>query len=207
MQEMSHPGSGGDRVGLTEPDPDAPWDAAAEAYREWRAGSASAMDRLVRVMTPVLWHVVRAYGLNRELAEDVVQSTWLTLVRRADTIVDAQAVGGWLIITARREAWRVGKHAASTVTMDDEVLDAVADAGVSAEDTAVEHDRHSRLWSSVATLDERCQRLLRVIAFDARPDYAKIAGDLGMKIGSIGPTRGRCLDKLRSAVEAQGGVA
>ena len=207
MQEMSHTGSGGDRVGLTEPDPDAPWDAAAAAFREWRAGSAPAMDRLVRVMTPILWHVVRAYGLNRELAEDVVQSTWLTLVRRADSILDAQAVGGWLTITARREAWRVGKLATSTVTMEDEVLDVVGESQVSAEDTAEEHDRHTRLWASVATLDERCQRLLRVVAFDARPDYAKIATDLGMRIGSIGPTRGRCLEKLRSAVEAQGGVA
>jgi len=207
MQEMSHTGSGGDRVGLTEPDPDAPWDAAAQAFREWRAGSAPAMDRLVRVMTPVLWHVVRAYGLDRELAEDVVQSTWLTLVRRADTVLDAQAVGGWLTITARREAWRVAKHAASTVTMEDEVLDVVVEGGSSAEDTAIENDRHSRLWAGVATLDERCQRLLRVVAFDARPDYAKIAGELGMRIGSIGPTRGRCLDKLRSAIEAQGAVA
>jgi RNA polymerase sigma factor (sigma-70 family) len=207
MQEMSRIGSGGDRVGLTESDPDAPWDAAADAFREWRAGSAPAMDRLVRVMTPVLWHVVRAYGLERELAEDVVQTTWLTLVRRAETVLDAQAIGGWLTITARREAWRVAKHAASTVTMDDEVLDVVIDGGSSAEDTAVLNDGRARLWASVATLDERCQRLLRIVAFDARPDYARIAGDLGMRIGSIGPTRGRCLDKLRSAIEAQGGVA
>ena len=55
-----------------------------------------AMDDLVRLMTPVLWHVVRAYGLDAQLSEDVVQVTWLTLVRRHDTIHDARAVAGWL---------------------------------------------------------------------------------------------------------------
>lgn len=188
-----------------------PWDVAADAFRDWLGGRPEAMDRLVRAMTPVLWHVVRAYGLDQELARDVVQSTWLALVRRATTIADPQAVSAWLMITARREAWRAAKRAAATVSVDDEVLDVVvgaaAGAGESAEDSAVLHDQHRRLWAGVATLDERCQRLLRIVAFDARPDYARIATDLGMAVGSIGPTRGRCLDKLRAAVLANGGVS
>ena len=182
------------------------WDAAADAFRGWQSGT-DAVDPLVRVMTPVLWHVVRAYGLDEELARDVVQTTWLALVRRAESIADPQAVAAWLTVTARREAWRAAKRAASTVTVDDEVLDIVVDAGESAEDSAVQHDQHRRLWAGVATLDERCQRLLRIVAFDVRPDYARIASDLGMAVGSIGPTRGRCLDKLRTAVRENGGVS
>lgn len=59
-----------------------------------------------------------------------------------------------------------------------------------------------RLWSAVRRLAERCQRLLRVIAFEDRPDYARIAADLGMPVGSIGPTRNRCLAKLRALLDA-----
>ncbi|WP_184234711.1 RNA polymerase sigma factor [Conyzicola lurida] len=197
------PSTAGPTTGASER---ALWDAAADAFRRWQSG-ADPVDPLVRVMTPVLWHVVRAYGLDEELARDVVQTTWLALVRRAGSIADPQAVAAWLTVTARREAWRAAKRAATTVAVDDEVLDVVVDAGESAEDSAVQQDQHRRLWAGVATLDERCQRLLRIVAFDARPDYARIASDLGMAVGSIGPTRGRCLDKLRTAVRENGGVS
>src|ERR1700755_3655992 len=82
------------------------YDAATDAFRRWRAGDESALDELVRMMSPVLWHVVRATGLDREAAEDVVQNTWLTLVRSADSVRDAQAITRWLCTAARREAWR-----------------------------------------------------------------------------------------------------
>jgi DNA-directed RNA polymerase specialized sigma24 family protein len=59
-------------------------------------------------------------------------------------------------------------------------------------------DDSERLWQRVQELSPRCQRLLRIIAFDDRPDYAGIADELGMPIGSIGPTRGRCLAKLKA---------
>ena len=59
------------------------WGQAASAFERWAAGDAVALDELVRVMTPVLWHVVRAYRLTTEVAEDVVQTTWLSLVQLA----------------------------------------------------------------------------------------------------------------------------
>lgn len=180
------------------------WERAGDSFARWRDGDARAMDELVGLLTPVLWHVVRAYGLDSASAEDVVQSTWLTLVRRHDSIADARAVSGWLTTTARREAWRVGKaqhRAAPAETADLEPHLPVAE---SAETHAATRDRDSRLWRAVHTLDERCRRLLRAIAFEPRPDYTRIAADLSMPIGSIGPTRGRCLGKLRSALAEQG---
>ncbi len=65
-------------------------------------------------------------------------------------------------------------------------------------------DESRQLWSAVDTLNERCQRLLRVVAFEDRPDYARLAQDLSMPIGSIGPTRQRCLAKLRAVLESAG---
>ena len=85
------------------------YDAATEAFRRWRDEDEAARDDLVRVMSPVLWHVVRATGLDKEAAEDVVQNTWLTLVRSADSVRDPQAITRWLCTAARREAWRVSK--------------------------------------------------------------------------------------------------
>ena len=70
-----------------------------------------------------------------------------------------------------------------------------------AEADALAHLDRDALWNAVAELTERCQHLLRIVAFDDRPDYQRIADHLGMPIGSIGPTRRRCLDKLRASLE------
>ncbi len=92
--------------GVSEP---TRWERAADLFALWREGDGRAMDQLVRLMTPVLWQVVRAYGLDHALAQDVVQTTWLTLVRRHETIIEPRAASGWLTTSARREAWRVRK--------------------------------------------------------------------------------------------------
>lgn len=180
------------------------WERAADAFARWQAGDARAADDLVRLMTPVLWHVVRAYGLDRMLAEDVVQATWVTLLRRRDTIHDPRAVAGWLTTCARREAWRVGRSQQRARPTDDVALEPLLETADSAEHHAGARDRDRRLWRALAALDERCRRLLRIVAFEDRPDYARIAVDLRMPVGSIGPTRGRCLAKLRTALEADG---
>lgn len=180
------------------------WERAAALFVRWRDGDSRAMDELVRLMTPPLWHVVRAYGLDHALAQDVVQTTWLTLVRRHETILDAQAVSGWLTMCARREAWRVGKQQRRADPTEAESLEPHLPVHESAEQTAVADDASRRLWNAVGTLNERCQRLLRIVAFEDRPDYARIAQDLAMPIGSIGPTRQRCLAKLRAELEGAG---
>lgn len=195
-------GAPGAALGPASEDGPARWKRAAESFDAWREGDSRAMDELVRLMTPVLWHVVRAYGLERTLAEDVVQTTWLQLVRGHISITDSRAVAAWLTTTARREAWKVGKASNRVDTTDAEDLDMLLPEQASAEEHAAIGDENRRLWAAVRRLTERCQRLLRVIAFEDRPDYARIAADLAMPIGSIGPTRNRCLAKLRALLDA-----
>lgn len=180
------------------------WDRASDCFARWRAGDVRAMDELVRVMTPVLWHVVRAYGLERMLAEDVIQSTWFTLIRRHESIHDTRAVAGWLTTCARREAWRSGRAYQRVRPSEAIDLESLLPSEDSAEAHAHVADRDRRLWGAVNGLDERCRRLLRIVAFDERPDYAHIARDLSMPVGSIGPTRSRCLGKLKTALAADG---
>ena len=180
------------------------WGQATDGFNRWVAGDASGLDDLVAVMTPVLWHVVRSYRLPESAAEDVIQTTWLALVRRRASIVDAVAVGGWLTTTARREAWRVAQGDGRAIPVADDDLEPRMAPHGSAEDVAVQHDEGDRLWAAVDGLPERCRRLLRIVAFENRPDYRELATDLGMPVGSIGPTRGRCLAKLRVALMQTG---
>jgi len=173
------------------------YDVATDAFRRWRAGDESALDDLVRLMSPVLWHVVRACGLDREASEDVVQTTWVALVKNADSVRDAQAITRWLCTGARREAWRVSKVSTRTRPVEDEVLDARMPLQTSPEAEVVTNDESALLWQALGRLPERCQKLLRIVAWEPRPDYTAVAAGLQMPVGSIGPTRRRCLDKLR----------
>jgi RNA polymerase sigma factor (sigma-70 family) len=173
------------------------YDAATDAFRRWRSGDDPALDDLVRIMSPVLWHVVRATGLDREATEDVVQNTWLTLVRSGDSVRDAQAITRWLCTAARREAWRVSKAGSRTRPVEDDVLAARMPEETSPESEVVTNDEKAILWQAISRLPERCQKLLRIVAWEPRPDYSSVADTLEMPIGSIGPTRRRCLDKLR----------
>ena len=181
-----------------------PWDKASGAFIAWRSGDASAVDELVAAMTPVLWHVVRAYGHDRQSAEDVIQATWLGFVRLHQTIDDPQAVASWLITSARRGAAAHARTARRATPVQDETLHAVLPDGESAEALAVRDDEASRLWRAVASVDERCRKLLRVVAFMDRPDYQALSKDLDMPVGSIGPTRARCLAKVRRALTEGG---
>jgi RNA polymerase sigma factor (sigma-70 family) len=181
------------------------WEQSADHFRRWRAGDHSALDDLVRSLTPVLWHVVRSYGLPSDQAEDVVQTAWLTLVRRHESISDPQAVAAWLTTTARREAWRVSRVTTQALSLGDEVIASHLPVQKDAGSVVVTADEQDRLWNCVHELSPRCQRLLRIVAFDDRPDYAGIAAELGMPVGSIGPTRGRCLAKLKALLGLEEG--
>jgi RNA polymerase sigma factor (sigma-70 family) len=171
---------------------------AGDAFSDYREGDLNRMSDLVRAVTPILWHTVRSYRLDNQTAEDVLQSTWMALVRRADSIADPRAVLQWLIVTARREAWRVATAQRRVNPTDWENEDLVAPTEQQPEPTVLRDQQDTALWGQVNRLPPRCQQLLRVIAFADQPDYAQIARSLGMPVGSIGPTRGRCLAKLRA---------
>jgi RNA polymerase sigma factor (sigma-70 family) len=172
---------------------------AGAAFAAFRGGDLQRMDELVELLTPVLWHTARGAGLEASAAQDVVQQAWLRLIEHADGIQDPQAVMGWLLVTVRRESWRTVKVAGrADAELDEEQPAADADPA----DLSVLAESDGALWRQVSVLNPRCRALLRVIAFADRPDYATVARSLGMPVGSIGPTRGRCLAKLRAALLA-----
>ena len=173
---------------------------AGAAFAAYRSGDPYRLGELVSVTTPILWHTVRSYRLDAATAEDVLQSTWLALVRRADHIEDPRAILQWLIVTARREAWRVSTASRRTEPSAWEGDEFSAPVDDQPEVIAVRTAQDRLLWEHIRTLSARCQQLLRVIAFSDRPDYEAISKALGIPVGSIGPTRGRCLAKLRTSL-------
>jgi RNA polymerase sigma factor (sigma-70 family) len=179
---------------------------AAHAVAAYRAGDREPLARLVESVTPLLWRTVRAQGAGPEQAQDVVQNVWLTLVRDVEAIRDPHATLQWLLVTARRAAWRAVRRTRDEMArteQDEQVTEWLAAPGDQAPDAAVTRDERDRaLWRHVAALPERCRQLLSLVAMVDRPDYSVVSRTLGMPVGSIGPTRGRCLAKLRLALAA-----
>ena len=164
-------------------------------------------DDLVRLLSPVLWQVVRATGLDRDRAEDVVQTTWIALVDHADSITSPQGISAWLCTSARREAWRAGRLANRERPVEDELLAHGLPDQDSPERQVILEDEAELVRQCLGRLPERCQKLLRIVAAGPRPNYTDVAKTLEMPIGSIGPTRGRCLDKLRQELILAGGIS
>lgn len=181
---------------------------AGSAFARFQAGDRAAFDELVGVATPLMWRTVRGAGVDAVAGEDVIQTVWLSLLRRAEDVREPRTVVKWLLTATRREAWRTAgrtrteqARTGGVVGVDEEETLSLPDRPEDLPDEAVlRHDRQRTLWHHVQSLPERCRQLLGVIAFADRPDYALIAESLGMPVGSIGPTRGRCLAKLRDAL-------
>ena len=168
------------------------WLAAA------REGSEDALGQIVADLSPLLWQVARSAGLSSGDAEDVLQTVWMRMVAHLDDIHDSAALAGWLVTTAKREAWRVRATGRRLLPADADLLAELPDEGPGSEEQVILDDQRHRLWTAIGGLSARCQELLRIVAFASRPDYAAVAAALGMPVGSIGPTRGRCLAKLRA---------
>lgn len=166
---------------------------------EARSGDQGAWDQIVARFSALLWSVARAYRLEPNAAADAVQGTWLKLVESIDDLHEPEALPGWLLTTARRQALRVARaHGKDLLSDDLEGLATAPSTAAAALDTALLTDeRDAALWTSFCGLTERCQRLLRVLVAPECPPYSEVAAQLGMPIGSIGPTRGRCLARLR----------
>ena len=162
-------------------------------------GDQQAWDALVVRYAPLIWSICRRYGFGRPDAEDIMQTVWLRLVDQLNRLRDPDALPGWLVTTTRRECLQVLDKARRTDT-----LGLPLDAGdipdqqaAAAEDELLAAERRAALREAFTDLPPHCQDLLTLLIQDPPVSYAEISARLGISIGSIGPIRGRCLDKLR----------
>jgi RNA polymerase sigma factor (sigma-70 family) len=166
-----------------------------------RSGDENAWDALVERYERLVYTVPARYGLTSSEIDDVFQSVWLSLLKNLNKLREPDRVSAWLVTTARRECWerRRGADYERTVTSDlDTLLTDRAGEELPPEDVVVTFRQYETLRGAMATLGDRCRKLLWMLYYDSNvPSYADVADQLEMPIGSIGPMRARCLKKLR----------
>ena len=179
-----------------------------------RTGDKQAWDTLVEQYAPLIWSICCRHQLGAA-AEDISQSVWLRLVEQLGKIRDPAALPGWLATTTRRECLRMLGAArgplAALYVVDAE---AVPDEQVRmAEEELLVAERHAALREAFRDLAPCDQQLILLLIEDPPAPYAKISARLRIPMGSIGPTRRRCLDKLRrhpaiaAMIDTDGGAA
>jgi RNA polymerase sigma factor (sigma-70 family) len=173
----------------------------AELVRAAAEGDRDAWDALVDRFNGLVWSVARSHRLSTVDASDVVQTTWLRLVEHLGRLQEPERVGAWLATTARRESLRTLRQSARQLPTE-ELPEVAEDAKLDAALLVEERDR--ALWQAFGELSERCQTLLRILVADPPPSYEEVSAALDMPIGSIGPTRQRCLERLRGLAEDEG---
>ena len=161
------------------------------------AGDRNAWNEIVERYAPLIWSICCRHRLGSADAADVAQAVWLHLVDQLDHLRDPGALPGWLATTTVRECLRrlSGRGAERFGTR-------LADSPPSAVGVVIDEEivtgRHMALRAAFAGLPSRCQQLLSMLTSDPAHSYAEISAELGIPVGSIGPYRARCLDRLRS---------
>jgi RNA polymerase sigma factor (sigma-70 family) len=184
---------------LTVARPDGGATDIASLVRRAAAGDKSAWERLVDQYSRLIWAMTRDFKLPQTDAADVVQATWLRLLEHIGRIEYPERIASWLATTARHECLRHLAASKRVMLVDDHdaafggavVHQPEVDEGLLAEERAL------AVRAALAMLPTRSQRLLELLMADPPLSYAEISDQLGLPIGSIGPTRGRCLERLR----------
>ena len=165
-----------------------------------RNGDKHAWDEIVERYAPLIWSICRQYRLDDADAEDVAQMVWLHLVDHLDDLREPAAMPGWLATTTRRQCIRARRSAARLPQATGPLIDPdnMADTdAVLAEDELLAAERHAALRQAVSDLPRGCRELITLLTADPPLSYAEISARLGIPIGSIGPSRSRCLARLR----------
>ena len=165
----------------------------------------------------LVYAIARRAGLDEQAAADVFQTVFLRLLQHLPNIAEPARLQAWIVTTAKREAWLQRERGQRMVSMTVDDADAahaahaahpadtgawaIADEAPGPEETVEHWQRLAQVRLALERLDERCRRLLQVLFADEGIGYDDVARRLDMPVGSIGPTRARCLAKLRRSVD------
>jgi len=172
-------------------------------------GDQGAWQALVDRYSTAIAAVTRAHRLDVADAGDVLQTTWLRLIEHRDRIREPNRLGAWLVTTARNECLRVLRHARRQIPVGDDLFTMALSQQSptsSIEDDVLVAERKAAVKEAVATLPVNHRSLIELLMADPAPSYEEVSAILRIPVGSIGPTRGRCLAKLRTRLEAAEGV-
>jgi RNA polymerase sigma factor (sigma-70 family) len=173
----------------------------AVLVRRCQQGDGRAWAKLVDRFSSLVYSIPRRMRLTEDDCADVFQSTFAQLHKSLDRIEQPETLGKWLSVTASRQALRLIRlnRSRQTVDLEDRSLDEVlADEEAKIDEHVFLSQRAETVRLGMEALKERCRQLLQALYLESEPSYEEISERLGMPIGSIGPTRARCLEKLRS---------
>ncbi|MFB6398226.1 RNA polymerase sigma factor [Polymorphospora lycopeni] len=169
------------------------------------AGDRDAWISLVDRYAGLVWATARAFRLNDADAADVSQVTWLRAVEHLDDLRNPAALSSWLVTTTRREALNLLRQRRTGALPDADAPEVADDEQPPPWHDILVDERNRELWTAFRRLSARCQTLLRLLVIDPAGSYTKVAAALDVPVGSLGPTRARCLTTLRGHL-AQSGV-
>jgi RNA polymerase sigma factor (sigma-70 family) len=164
-----------------------------------RKGDVHAWERVLDQYERLVYSVALKTGLSVEDAADVTQITFTILMQSLDDLREDSRLAPWLATVARRHAWRyLAKRRREPVGFEKDL----AESGLAEERAANPFEMWERIeWlrAGLEKLDDRCRKLLKSLYFDTdQPSYADIADEMSMAVGSVGPTRARCLERLKA---------
>jgi RNA polymerase sigma factor (sigma-70 family) len=176
----------------------------ADLVRRAVDGDRAAWERLIDQYSRLIWSITVEFKLVESDAADVVQTTWLRLLEHIDRIQYPDRVGSWLAATARNECLRsLAARKRVVLGHDDEFEHAAGFAHApEIDERLIADERAQVVRDALSRLPRRWQRLLEMLMADPPVPYTEISDQLGLPVGSIGPTRGRCLDRLRVMLQA-----
>ena len=169
-------------------------------------GGGQAWEVLLIRYQRLIYSIPLRYGLSEHDANDIFQNVSLLLWENLGRVRDRGRLGAWLVITTRRECWRMMRQHSQTITnLEERLLDKVVSSGPQSEDAFLALEQQSQVRAAIEFLGEPCRELLTLLFYaDPRPAYSEIAQSLTLPEGSIGPTRSRCLEKLMKVLEEMG---
>lgn len=167
-------------------------------------GDSAAWRHFVERYTRLVWSVIRRHRLSEVDAEDVHQAVFTIAVTHLDRLRDAEQAAAWLATTTRRECWRLTRRRTG-VQLGDAAASEVAAADPLPEEDRVSIEERQIVREGLEELGGRCRELLEALfSAPGEPSYPQISARLGMPVGSIGPTRARCLRRLSEILERRG---
>ena len=166
-------------------------------------GDRAAWEQLVERYVGLVWRVTRGFNLAESDRADVCQTTWLRLYEHIGRLDDPSRVGAWLATTARRECLRqIAFRKRVVLTHDGDDLEPREAPQPAVDEDLLAAERARDVREAIRQLPSHWQELIHLLMADPPLPYAEISERLRLPIGSIGPTRGRCMDRLRVLLDA-----
>jgi RNA polymerase sigma factor (sigma-70 family) len=166
-------------------------------------GDSRAWELLIDKYGRLIWSITTGFKLVESDAADVFQTTWMRLIEHIDRIEHADRVGSWLAATARNECLRLlATRKRLVLVHENDSFDGPVPHEPQVDEALLAAERAEVVREAMTHLPRRWQRLMEMLMSDPPASYAEISDELGLPVGSIGPTRGRCLARLRVLLEA-----